>query len=132
MFGIGKLFSKLTGGLLDQIGLGFLKPFVAVAFDYFTGDYASLIGDLKGVVGQFVDLSFLDNLDKLQPLGDFAMGGFSFDKLLSGEGLNFLQDTSELLGLDKVTDMLNLVGEFNDSVNIINQGRQTAQYSFLG
>lgn len=132
MFGLGKLVSGLTGGLLDKVGLGFLKPFVSGAVNFFSGNYAALIGDVLNIVAEFTNSSFLDNLAKLQPLGAFSDGNFSFDKLLLGDGLGFLKDSAQLLGMDKVNDMLSLVDEFSDSMSIITQQRQAANSSCFG
>lgn len=131
MFGLGKIFSGLTGGLLDKIGLGFLKPFVSLAVDFFSGDYLSLIGDVTSLVGKFSNSSFLKNLSQLNPLGSFGQGSNCFGSLLSGGRFSFLQSTAQLLGLNKADKMLSVVNEFRSSLDLINQNRENAYYNCL-
>lgn len=78
MFGLGKLVSSLTGGLLDKIGLGFLSPFVSMAVNFFSGNYLALIGDVTNLVGTFSNSSFLKNLSQLNPLGSFDQRKWCF------------------------------------------------------
>lgn len=130
MFGLGKLVSGLTGGLLDKIGLGFLSPFVSMAVNFFSGNYLALIGDVTNLVAQFTDSSFLNNLAKLQPLGDFANGG-CFGNLLSFDKLDLFKSAAQMLGLNKVSAMLDVVEEFNSSFNLIQQNREAAYYNRL-
>jgi len=129
MFGLGKLIGGLAGGLLDKIGLGFLTPFVSLAVDYFTGNYAAMIGDLTNLVGQFSDSSFLKNLSKFQPLGMLGQGGFS--GLSSLGNLDVLRGTAQTLGLDKVDKMFDLVQDFGTTLSTIQQNREMAYFGRL-
>ena len=131
MFGLGKVFSGLAGGLLDKIGLGFLKPFVSLAVNFFSGNYLALIGDVTSLVGQFSNSSFLKNLSQLNPLGSFGQGSNCFGSLLSGGRFNLLQNTAQLLGLNKADKMLSVVNDFRSSLNLINQNRENAHYNCL-
>lgn len=131
MFGLGKIFSGIAGGLLDKIGLGFLKPFVSLAVNFFSGDYLSLIGDITNLVGQFTNSSFLKNLSNLNPLGQFGSGSNCFGNLLNGGRFDVLKSTAQLLGLNKADKMLNVVNDFRSSLNLINQNRENAHYNFL-
>lgn len=130
MFGLGKLVSGLAGGLLDKIGLGFLSPLVSMAVNFFSGNYLALIGDVTNLVSQFSDSSFLKNLSKLQPLGDFARGG-CFGSMLSLDNLDALRGTAQLLGLDKADRMLSVVEDFSSSFNLIQQNREASYYGRL-
>ena len=128
MFGLGKLVSGLTGGLLDKIGLGFLKPFVSIAVDLFTGDYASLIGDVTNLVAQFTGMDFLENLSKLNPLGAFGGGGDFLGNLLSGEGLSSLKDLAHSVGFTGADKLFNIVEDFNSATSLLSQNRSAAQF----
>lgn len=130
MFGLGKLISGLTGGLLDKIGLGFLTPFVSLAVNFFSGNYVAMIGDLTNLIGQFTDSEFLKNLSKFPPLGMLGQGG-GFGSLPSFGDLDFLRGTAQTLGLDKVDKMLDLVQDFSTTMNVISQNRETAHYGRL-
>jgi hypothetical protein len=133
MFGIGKLVSGLTGGLLDKIGLGFLSPFVSMAVNFFSGNYLDLIGDVTNLVGKFTNSSFLKNLSQLNPLGSFGQGSNCFSNILSSGSsrFNLLQTTAQLLGLNKASKMLDVVGEFRNSFGLIQQNRESAHYNYL-
>lgn len=131
MFGLGKIFSGLTGGLFDKIGLGFLKPFVSLAVNFFSGNYLGLIGDLTNLVGKFSNSSFLKNLSQLNPLGSFGQGSNCFGNILSGNRFNLLRTTAQVLGLNKADRMLSVVDDFRSSVNLIQQNRENAHYNFL-
>lgn len=131
MFGLGKIFSSIAGGFLDKIGLGFLKPFVSLAVNFFSGDYLSLIGDITNLVGQFSNSSFLKNLSNLNPLGQFGGGSNCFGNLMSGGRFDGLRSTAQLLGLNKADKMLNLVNDFRSSINTIQQNRENAHYYCL-
>lgn len=128
MFGLGKVFSGLTGGLLDKIGLGFLKPFVSLAVNFFSGNYLGLIGDISNLVGRFSNSSFLKNLSQLNPLGQFGGGSNCFGNLISGGKFNLMRSAAQLLGLNKAERMLNLVNDFQSSFNVIQQKRENAFY----
>lgn len=132
MFGLGKIASGLTGGLLDKIGLGFLSPFVSLAVNFFSGNYLALIGDVTNLVGSFSDSSFLQNLSRLNPLGAFEQGAGAFSGIFSpGNQFDLLKTTAQTLGLDKASQMLNLVEEFRSSADLIQQSRENAHYGFL-
>lgn len=131
MFGLGKIFSGIAGGFLDKIGLGFLKPFVSLAVNFFSGNYLALIGDITNLVGQFSNSSFLKNLSNLNPLGQFGSGSNCFGNLISGERFNLLKTTAQILGLNKADRMLNLVDDFRSSFSLVQQNRENAHYSFL-
>lgn len=131
MFGLGKIFSGLTGGLLDKIGLGFLSPFVSLAVNFFSGNYIALIGDVSSLVGRFSNSSFLKNLSQLNPLGSFGQGTNCFGNILSGNRFNVLRTTTQLLGLNKADRMLSVVEDFRSSVSLIQQNREIAHYNFL-
>ena len=129
MFGLGKLVSGLTGGLLDKIGLGFLKPFVSIAVDLFTGDYASLIGDVTGLVAKFTGMDFLENLSKLNPLGAFGGGSGDFlGNLLSGEGLSSLKNLAHSFGFTGADKLFNIVEDFNNATSLLSQNRSAAHF----
>lgn len=131
MFGLGKLISGLTGGLLDRIGLGFLSPFISGAVNFFSGNYLALIGDITSLVSRFGSSSFLQNLSLLNPLGGFSQGSSCFGNLLAGDRFNTFQSTARLLGLDKADKMFNLIGDFKFSTTLIRQNRENAHYGFL-
>ena len=131
MFGLGKLVSSLTGGLLDKIGLGFLTPIVSMAVNFASGNYLALIGDVTNLVAQFTDSSFLKNLSQFQPLGSFGQGGGCFSSLLSFDKLDSLRGAAQLLGLGKADNMLKVVQEFSTSFNMIQQNREVAHYGRL-
>lgn len=130
MFGLGKLVSGLTGGLLDKIGLGFLTPIISMAVNFASGNYLALIGDVTSLVAQFTDSSFLKNLSQFQPLGSFGQVG-CFNNLLSFDKLDSLRGTAQLLGLSKADNMLKVVEEFSTSFNMIQQNREVAYYGRL-
>lgn len=131
MFGLGKLISGLTGGLLDRIGLGFLSPLISGAVNFFSGNYLALIGDLTSLVSRFSNSSFLQNLSLLNPLGSFSQGSNCFGNLISGDRFNTFQSTARLLGLDKADKMFNLVNDFRFTANLINQQRETAHFGCM-
>lgn len=131
MFGLGKLVSGLTGGLLDKIGLGFLSPLISGAVNFFSGNYLALIGDITSLVSRFGSSSFLQNLSLLNPLGSFSQGSNCFGNLISADRFNTFQSSTRLLGLDKADKMLNLVNDFRFTTNLINQQRETAHFGCL-
>lgn len=131
MFGLGKIFSGIAGGFLDKIGLGFLKPFVSLAVNFFSGNYLALIGDITNLVGRFSNSSFLKNLSRLNPLGGFGSGSNCFGNIISGGRFNLLRTTAQILGLNKADRMLSVVSDFRSSLNLINQNRENAHYHCL-
>lgn len=131
MFGLGKIFSGIAGGFLDKIGLGFLKPFVSLAVNFFSGNYLALIGDISNLVGKFTNSSFLRNLNRLNPLGQFGNGSNCFGNLINGGKFNVLKTTAQLLGLNKAEKMLNLVDDFQSSFSLMQQKRENAYYQHL-
>lgn len=128
MFGLGKLVSGITGGLLDKIGLGFLSPFVSMAVNFFSGNYMALIGDIANVVGQFTNSSFLQNLSQFQPLGMFGQGGGCFGSLPNFTNLDNLRGTAQMLGLDSAARMFDVIEDYTGAFNVIQQSRETAFY----
>jgi hypothetical protein len=67
MFGIG----KLIGGVLESVGLGQIAPFVSLAANVFTGNWAGVAQDIMGLVSKFAGNDFSNNVDKQPPLGGF-------------------------------------------------------------
>lgn len=70
MFGIGKLFGGIAGGLLDKIGLGKLAPFVSMGLNALTGNWLGVAKDVFGLVSNFKG-NFQNNASKFPPLGGF-------------------------------------------------------------
>lgn len=120
MFGLG----KLVGGILDSIGLGKLAPFIAIGIDFFTGNYAALVGDVTDLVARFTDLSFLDKIAQFAPLGDFATGGcFGLDSALSLDRLGELTDRFSALSTGEKLGVWEKVGKAFDLYNEVGQNR---------
>lgn len=132
MFGIG----SLVGGLLDKIGLGDLAPFVSMGINFFTGNWAGLVGDVANLVAKFTDSEFLDRVAQFAPLGGFAGGNFG--DLLSSEGLAGFADKLDDLGSsvrnisegwDRITEGLDLAREVLDDRNRVDSLRYSAYMS---
>lgn len=134
MFGLG----KLVGGILDSIGLGKLAPFIAIGIDFFTGNYAALVGDVTDLVSRFTDLSFLDKIAQFAPLGEFGTGGcFGLDSVLSMDRLSELTDrfsslsTGEMLGVwEKAGKALDLYNEVAQNRLVVNTTRANLATNF--
>lgn len=137
MFGgaISGLVGKLAGPILDKVGLGFLTPVISGAINFFTGNYAGLIGDVMNLVGNISGSSFLQNLSQFNPLGFFGGGGGNFVSgvmdFVKGGGLSSMSNIADLLGLHKVGNMLDVVNDFASTFNTISQSRQSAHYGNL-
>lgn len=67
MFGIG----KILGGALKAIGLEELAPFVSLAANVFTGNWAGVAQDVMGLVSTFSNSDFAGNIARQNPVGGF-------------------------------------------------------------
>ena len=70
---ISSLIKPILDPVLDSIGLGALKPLVNAAFDFATGNYMGLIGDLGQMINSFSGQG-LNNVAQQPPIAD-AFGG---------------------------------------------------------
>lgn len=132
MFGIG----NLVGGLLDKIGLGELAPFVSMGINFFTGNWAGLVGDVANLVSRFTDSSFLDRVAQFAPLGGFAGGNFG--DFLSPQGLSNFADRLDDLGSsvrslsegwERINEGLDIAREVLDDRNRVDSLRYSAYMS---
>lgn len=132
MFGIG----NLVGELLDKIGLGELAPFVSMGINFFTGNWAGLVGDITNLVAKFTDSKFLDRVAQFAPLGGFAGGNFG--DLLSPQGLSSFADRLDDLGSSvrnisegwsQIQEGFNLAREVLDDRNRVDSLRYSAYMS---
>jgi hypothetical protein len=62
---------NLVGGLLDKVKLGWVMDVVKMYVDFQTGNWLALAGDVSHLVSKFSDFSFMDRVDRDQPLGGF-------------------------------------------------------------
>jgi hypothetical protein len=70
---IGGLIKPLLDPVLDSIGLGALKPLVHAAFDFASGNYMGLVGDLGEMINSFSGQG-MNNVAKQPPIAN-AFGG---------------------------------------------------------
>lgn len=137
MFGLGSLVSKLAGGFLDKMGLGFLTPMISAAIDFSTGNYAALIGDVVNLVGTFTNSSFLNSAALKPVLGFFQTaagsggGCFSLSSSLS-QGISALASSFAAQGNSKISDMLGIVSDFTSTSNALQSARAGAQSCYPG
>ena len=125
MFGF---VSKLVGGVLDKVGLGFLTPVISLGIDFFTGNYAGMIGDVASLVGKFTNLSFLDKVNPNPPLGGFSgssnssKGGGLLGKLFN---LDFgsLGKAASALGFHKAANCFSAINDYGSNFMLMNNTR---------
>lgn len=74
MFGIGGL-GKLVGGALNAVGLGKLAPFVSLAVNAFTGNWAGVAMDVAGLAARIAPNSgFAKMLSTVAPIASAFTG----------------------------------------------------------
>ena len=74
MFGIG----KLIGGALNAVGLGKIAPFVSLAVNAFTGNWAGVAMDVAGLAARIAPNSgFAKALSTVAPIASAFIGGGS-------------------------------------------------------
>lgn len=112
MFGIG----KLIGGALEAVGLGKIAPFVSLAANVFTGNWAGVATDVMGLVSKFSDSSFLNNVSKQAPVGGFSsgnkIGGGIIGNLLKGKIGGIINTFGKAFGAFKDLQSGNFKGAF--------------------
>lgn len=130
MFGF---VSKLVGGVLDKIGLGFLAPIVSMGINFMTGNYLGMIGDIENLVSKFSSSSFLNKVSKNPPLGIFNSNQNNesiTDRLLNtdfGSWRNFTRSGN----LQRANAAFDIINDFLESSNRIQTVRVNTQYNYI-
>lgn len=148
MFGIGKLFGNLAGGLLDKIGLGGIAPFVKLGLSAVTGDWLGVAENVFNLVSGFKG-NFLNQAAKQPPLGGFEqaanlfapekspLSGNRISQLFKGLGklFNGLKALTGggggngLGGFGKIFNAFKTISEAFDNNQLINTRLSTSQFT---
>lgn len=81
---IAGLIKPLLDPILDSIGLGALKPIVHAAFDFASGNYLGLIGDLGEMVNSFKG-NDMNNVAQQPPIADVFGGNEQGQNVNNGQ-----------------------------------------------
>jgi hypothetical protein len=105
------MFGKIIGGALKAIGLEKLAPFVSVAINAFTGNWAGVAMDVAGLAARLTNNKFLSKVASLAPIASsFTGGSFNISDIFKDDGLktifNNFKDLTEASGILEDTDLL--------------------------
>lgn len=141
MFGLG----KLVGGALNAVGLGKIAPFVSMAINAATGNYAALATDVMGLMSNIKGLGFLNKVAQFAPLGGFggATGGFAggIGSFLSSGRLGDLASSLGRLSttfrtfsesFTKINNALRIVDELFQNRALLQQSRANSNTGCYG
>lgn len=139
MFGLG----KLLGGALDAIGLGGIAPYMSLALNAMSGNFAGLAIDIVGLMSNMKGLGFLKKVAQFAPLGGFGgtgQFGGSFGNYLSSGRLSDLASKFSGLtsgfktateGVIKIEKAFKLAQDVLDNKMLLEQARRGAEMSAL-
>ena len=129
MFGF---VGKLVGSVLSKVGLDFLSPIVSMGINFLTGNYAGMIGDIKNLVSQFSNFSFLDKVSKNPPLGTFGQNRNNesvSSRLLNSDFSGWRSQTREN-NLENANAALDVVYDFLSASSRIQSARTNIQFNY--
>lgn len=146
MFGIGKLFGSVAGGLLDKIGLGGLAPFVKLGLNALTGNWLGVAQDVFNLVSNFKG-NPLDQAANRPPLGGFDGQSNQFaapeepqldsnrlSDLFKGlsklfQGLRAFSNGNEERGFGRILNAFRLLNESFGNNQLFNNRLSFSQYT---
>lgn len=129
MFGF---VGKLVGSVLSKVGLDFLAPIVSMGINFLTGNYAGMIGDIKNLVSQFSNFSFLDKVSKNPPLGSFGQNrsnDFVTSRLLNSDFASWRNQSREN-NLSNANAALDVVYDYLSASSRIQSARVNMQFNY--
>jgi hypothetical protein len=129
---IGGLVNQFIGPVLDSIGLGALKPLVSAAFNFATGNYMGLIGDLGQMINQFSG-GAMNNVAQQPPIADAFGGNQQGQNVGQNQAANQGQGTAQTEGnrpqfmgppANRMNELLQLLRRFLGGQGQQGQGTQ--------
>jgi hypothetical protein len=130
MFGF---VGKLVGSVLSKVGLDFLAPIVSMGINFLSGNYLGMIGDIKNMVSQFSNFSFLDKVSKNPPLGQFGANrsnDFVTSRLLNSD-FGSWRSQSQRNDLMRANQALDVVYDYLNQSSRIQSARTNIQFNYI-